>query len=84
MRSMSTPQHDITAIQTHESPLQSTPQKFRPIACAEEFRNSHGDVAKVPRAGAGTSYLCCSNCDEIKAGALTIARMDVEAVQDSD
>jgi len=91
MRSMSTPQHDITAIQTHESPLQSTPQKFRPIACAEEFRNSHGDVAKVPRAGAGTSYLCCSNCDEsnlncdeIRAGALTIARMDVEAVQDSD
>ena len=61
----------------------------------EDVRNSHGDVAKVPKAGAGagagTSYLCCSNCDEsnlncdeIRAGALTIARMDVEAVQDSD
>jgi len=41
-------------------------------------------MARTPRTDVGTWYLCCSNCDEIKAGALTIARMDVEAVKDSN
>ena len=46
----------------------------------EEFRNSHGGA---PSAGVGTSYLCCSNCDErysncdgINRDAVTIARAD--------
>ena len=32
----------------------------------------------------GGAAQCCSNCDEIKAGAITIARKDVEAMKDSD
>jgi len=39
------------------------------LVIAEELCNSHGGV---PRAGVGT-YLCCSNRDGIKCGALTIA-----------
>jgi len=54
---------------------------------SEEFRNSHGGALS---AGAGTSYLCCSNCDGqysncdggnsnsdgIQRDAVTIARAD--------
>jgi len=32
----------------------------------------------------GGTVQCCSNCDEIKAGAITIARKDVEAMKHSD
>jgi len=42
----------------------------------EELCNSHGVMARMPRTGVRASYLCYSNCDEIKSGALTIAKVD--------
>ena len=50
----------------------------------EELRNAHGDLAKILRTGVETTYLCYSNRDDIKAGALTIARKIVKAVKDRD
>jgi len=44
---------------------------------SEELRNSHGD------AGTGASYLSYSNCDLVKARALTIAKVINEAVKHS-
>jgi len=43
---------------------------------AEEFRNSHDGSIADAGAGTGSSYLCCSNCDGFKHGALTIAGGD--------
>ena len=43
---------------------------------SEEFRNSHGGSIADAGAGTGSSYLCCSNCDGFKHGALTIAGGD--------
>jgi len=42
----------------------------------EEFRNSHEGSVTDAGAGTGSSYLCCSNCDGFKHGALTIAGGD--------
>jgi len=33
-------------------------------------------MARMPRTGVGASYLCCSNCDEMKSGALIISKVE--------
>jgi len=40
---------------------------------SEELHNSHGRMTRTTRTSVGASYLCYSNCDEIKSSALTIA-----------
>jgi len=57
--------------------------RIRFVIEIEELRNSHGGMIRILRTGVGASYLCCSNCDEIKCSALTMQGLIIEAVKDS-